>query len=138
MAREWRGSKAPAMNTFVETTSVGETRQLGRRLAQVLEPGDVIALEGDLGTGKTELVKGIAEALGDDPSRVDEQGADAAASDTPPRAGPDPGGVSCAWRLTRPALTRRSSSSMGAASSPPTTGSEIERIRQCWSDWTRS
>ncbi len=52
------------MNTFVETTSVGETRELGRRLAQVLEPGDVIALEGDLGTGKTELVKGIAEALG--------------------------------------------------------------------------
>src|SRR5438552_17094097 len=64
MAREWRGSKAPAMNTFVETTSVGETRELGRRLAQVLEPGDVIALEGDLGSGKTELVKGIAEALG--------------------------------------------------------------------------
>ena len=52
------------MNTFVETTSVGETRELGRRLAQVLEPGDVIALEGELGTGKTELVKGIAEALG--------------------------------------------------------------------------
>src|SRR6266487_6078855 len=64
MAREWSGSKAPAMNTFVETTSVGETRELGRRLAQVLEPGDVIALEGELGTGKTELVKGIAEALG--------------------------------------------------------------------------
>ncbi len=42
------------MNTFVETTSVGETRELGRRLAQVLEPGDVIALEGELGTGKTE------------------------------------------------------------------------------------
>src|SRR6266566_1045004 len=64
MVREWRGSKAPAMNTFVETTSVGETHELGRRLAQVLEPGDVIALEGELGTGKTELVKGIAEALG--------------------------------------------------------------------------
>ncbi|HEV3460710.1 MAG TPA: tRNA (adenosine(37)-N6)-threonylcarbamoyltransferase complex ATPase subunit type 1 TsaE [Candidatus Dormibacteraeota bacterium] len=41
-----------------------ETRDLGRRLGQVLEAGDVIALEGDLGAGKTELVKGIAEALG--------------------------------------------------------------------------
>ena len=41
-----------------------ETRELGRRLGQALEAGDVIALEGDLGTGKTELVKGIAEALG--------------------------------------------------------------------------
>src|SRR5438105_994108 len=52
------------MNTFVETTSVDQTRELGRRLGQVLEPGDIIALEGDLGTGKTELVKGIADALG--------------------------------------------------------------------------
>jgi MoxR-like ATPase len=43
---------------------VEETRELGRRLGQVVEAGDVIALEGELGTGKTELVKGIAEALG--------------------------------------------------------------------------
>ena len=41
-----------------------ETFELGRRLGQVLEPGDVIALEGELGSGKTELIKGIAEALG--------------------------------------------------------------------------
>lgn len=40
------------------------TRALGRRLGAMLEAGDVIGLEGDLGTGKTELVKGIAEALG--------------------------------------------------------------------------
>ena len=52
------------MNTFVETASVEETRALGQRLAEVVEPGDVIALEGDLGTGKTELVKGLAEGLG--------------------------------------------------------------------------
>jgi tRNA threonylcarbamoyladenosine biosynthesis protein TsaE len=52
------------MNTFVDTASVEETRALGRRLGQVVEAGDVIALEGELGTGKTELVKGIAEALG--------------------------------------------------------------------------
>jgi len=52
------------MSTFVKTESVEETRALGRRLGAALEPGDVIGLEGDLGTGKTELVKGIAEALG--------------------------------------------------------------------------
>jgi tRNA threonylcarbamoyladenosine biosynthesis protein TsaE len=43
---------------------VEETRDFGRRLGEVFEAGDVIALEGDLGAGKTELVKGIAAALG--------------------------------------------------------------------------
>ena len=41
-----------------------ETRAFGLRLAGALEPGDVIALDGDLGSGKTELVKGLAEGLG--------------------------------------------------------------------------
>ena len=53
-----------AISTSVSTASVEETRELGRRLGEVLEAGDVMGLEGDLGTGKTELVKGIAEALG--------------------------------------------------------------------------
>lgn len=52
------------MNTSVDTASVEATHELGRRLGGVLEAGDVIALEGDLGAGKTELVRGIAEALG--------------------------------------------------------------------------
>ena len=52
------------MNTFVDTSSVDETHQLGRRLGGALQAGDVVGLEGDLGTGKTELVRGIAEALG--------------------------------------------------------------------------
>ncbi len=56
--------KGPATSTFVDTASVEETRELGRRLGQVVEAGDVIALEGELGTGKTELVKGIGEGLG--------------------------------------------------------------------------
>ena len=38
--------------------SAAETRALGRRLGTLLEPGDVVALEGDLGAGKTELVRG--------------------------------------------------------------------------------
>ena len=37
---------------------------MGRRLGGALKAGDVVGLEGDLGTGKTELVRGIAEALG--------------------------------------------------------------------------
>ena len=56
--------KGPATNTFVDTASAEETRDLGRCLGEVVEAGDVIALEGDLGSGKTELVKGIAQALG--------------------------------------------------------------------------
>jgi tRNA threonylcarbamoyl adenosine modification protein YjeE len=52
------------MSTSVDSASVEATHELGRRLGGALEAGDVIALEGDLGTGKTELVRGIAEALG--------------------------------------------------------------------------
>ena len=40
------------------------TAELGRRLAAALRPGDVIALIGPLGAGKTRLVKSIAAALG--------------------------------------------------------------------------
>ncbi len=53
-----------AISTFVETRSPDETRAFGVRLAAALEPGDVIALDGELGSGKTELVKGLAEGLG--------------------------------------------------------------------------
>ena len=41
-----------------------EMREFGRELAEKAEPGDVIALIGDLGTGKTTLTKYIAEGLG--------------------------------------------------------------------------
>jgi len=40
------------------TRSAAATRALGRRLGALLRPGDVVALEGDLGAGKTELVRG--------------------------------------------------------------------------------
>jgi tRNA threonylcarbamoyladenosine biosynthesis protein TsaE len=40
------------------TRSAAATRALGRRLGELLQPGDVVALEGDLGAGKTELVRG--------------------------------------------------------------------------------
>ena len=41
-----------------------DTRALGLEIAEALEPGDVVALIGDLGTGKTALTKYIAEGLG--------------------------------------------------------------------------
>jgi tRNA threonylcarbamoyladenosine biosynthesis protein TsaE len=40
------------------------TRSLGRILGGALQAGDVVALEGDLGTGKTCLTQGIAEGVG--------------------------------------------------------------------------
>ncbi len=46
-----------------ETHSAGETTQLGRELARDLKPGTIVLLRGDLGAGKTTLVKGIAEAF---------------------------------------------------------------------------
>ena len=42
----------------------GDTQALGARFAAALEPGAVISLEGTLGAGKTQFVKGFAAALG--------------------------------------------------------------------------
>ncbi|MGJ7923198.1 tRNA (adenosine(37)-N6)-threonylcarbamoyltransferase complex ATPase subunit type 1 TsaE [Neobacillus sp. LXY-4] len=41
-----------------------QTLAFAKRLAERLQPGDVIALEGDLGAGKTTFTKGLAEGLG--------------------------------------------------------------------------
>lgn len=51
------------MNITIESASHDDTVRLGRLLAGILEPGTVIALVGDLGAGKTTLVKGIASGL---------------------------------------------------------------------------
>ena len=45
------------------TQSPEETIALGRTLAGMLAPPKIVALRGDLGAGKTTLVKGIAEAF---------------------------------------------------------------------------
>jgi len=50
----------------IETTSAEETRELGGVLGALLASGDVVALRGELGTGKTVLAQGIAVALGFD------------------------------------------------------------------------
>ncbi len=46
------------------THSAEETKDLGRRLGAQLQPGDCIALYGELGAGKTVFVKGLAEGAG--------------------------------------------------------------------------
>lgn len=50
--------------------SAAATRALGRRLGALLQPGDVVALEGDLGAGKTELVRGACAGARVPPSEV--------------------------------------------------------------------
>jgi tRNA threonylcarbamoyladenosine biosynthesis protein TsaE len=47
-----------------QTKDAEETRALGERLASQLRPGDVVALIGDLGSGKTTLAQGICRGLG--------------------------------------------------------------------------
>ncbi len=46
-----------------ESASSAETIQVGRELTKLLEPPKFLILKGNLGTGKTTLVKGIAQAL---------------------------------------------------------------------------
>ncbi|MBI1336144.1 MAG: tRNA (adenosine(37)-N6)-threonylcarbamoyltransferase complex ATPase subunit type 1 TsaE [Phycisphaera sp.] len=53
-----------------ETQSVEQTQALGKALARLLRGGDVIALVGELGAGKTQLVRGLAQGLGVDPKLV--------------------------------------------------------------------
>jgi len=47
----------------LDSGSVAETLDLGRRLGAAARPGDVVALVGELGSGKTHLAKGMAEGL---------------------------------------------------------------------------
>lgn len=52
------------MKKFTVTTrSPAETRELAARLGPKLEPGDVLTLKGELGSGKTEFVRGLAQGL---------------------------------------------------------------------------
>ena len=50
----------------LESSSPGETERIGAAVARELEPGDVVAVSGELGTGKTTFVRGAARALGID------------------------------------------------------------------------
>jgi len=46
---------------MIVSKSPKETIKIGKRFAKRLKPGSVLGLKGDLGTGKTQFVKGICE-----------------------------------------------------------------------------
>jgi tRNA threonylcarbamoyladenosine biosynthesis protein TsaE len=48
----------------IETRSAAETEALGARLAPQLEPGEVVVVSGEVGAGKTTLIRGACRALG--------------------------------------------------------------------------
>jgi tRNA threonylcarbamoyladenosine biosynthesis protein TsaE len=48
----------------LRTRSSAETEAVGERLAADLGPGDVVLVSGELGTGKTTLIRGACRALG--------------------------------------------------------------------------
>lgn len=49
---------------ILEVRTAAQTRKIGRLLGQLLEPGSVVALSGELGSGKTQFIKGLARGLG--------------------------------------------------------------------------
>ena len=55
---------AIALESSFETASEEDTQALGERFGKALRAGDVVALVGDLGAGKTVLAKGIVVGLG--------------------------------------------------------------------------
>lgn len=52
------------MPTRTVTNSPQETIEFAKKIARALKPGSVLCLEGQLGSGKTTFIKGIAEGLG--------------------------------------------------------------------------
>ncbi len=54
----------PPTSVAVRTRSAAETSALGERLGSLLRGGEVLLLNGDLGTGKTTFVQGLATGLG--------------------------------------------------------------------------
>ncbi|MDZ7691577.1 MAG: tRNA (adenosine(37)-N6)-threonylcarbamoyltransferase complex ATPase subunit type 1 TsaE [Balneolaceae bacterium] len=58
------------MDREVVTKSEQQTQKLAAEYARQLEPGDVVCLDGPLGAGKTQFVKGLASAFGIDPHNV--------------------------------------------------------------------
>ena len=67
-----RGGQNPksAGSLEVMSSSVEETQAFGERLGALLQPGDVVALQGDLGAGKTTLIQGLARGLGRNPDSI--------------------------------------------------------------------
>ena len=54
------------MRIDLDAATAEDTRAIGAALAELLEPGDAVALTGELGAGKTTFVQGVARGLGFD------------------------------------------------------------------------
>ncbi|ANU16218.1 tRNA (adenosine(37)-N6)-threonylcarbamoyltransferase complex ATPase subunit type 1 TsaE [Planococcus maritimus] len=52
------------MSYTITVQSPEQTEELAMRVASLLQPGDLLTLEGDLGAGKTTFTKGLAKGLG--------------------------------------------------------------------------
>jgi len=63
MANEAVESGASMVTMVIESRSPHETKSWGRRLASLLEGGELLGLIGDLGAGKTCFIKGLARGL---------------------------------------------------------------------------
>ncbi len=51
-------------NRVYESNSPDDTYELGRSIGESITPGSIIALDGDLGAGKTLFTQGLAAGLG--------------------------------------------------------------------------
>lgn len=55
---------APAEVETIESAGAAETEAVGARIAERLRPGDVVVVSGEVGAGKTTLIRGACRALG--------------------------------------------------------------------------
>lgn len=62
-AANGRARKGDGSMIKIITKTPQELFYLGQRMAQLVEPGDLLALDGDLGAGKTLLTQGLADGL---------------------------------------------------------------------------
>ncbi len=58
------------MQHAIDVDKLSDTQRLGRKLAALLPRGSVVALNGPLGAGKTQLVQAVADGCGIDPADV--------------------------------------------------------------------
>lgn len=64
------GEEATNEQLRIESADAEQTVAIGRAVGGCCVAGDVIAMEGELGAGKTQFVRGLAEGLGLDPRQV--------------------------------------------------------------------
>jgi len=58
------------MRLEIETADPDETARLGEAIGRLARAGDVVGISGDLGAGKTQLVRGLARGLDIDPALI--------------------------------------------------------------------